>query len=77
MVIIIYVLKYSAILCHVHFDVLRCWFITAVLELFAILSHNVDHVRIWDDNVDVPSGRGRLCKVCGLLRQGKFLHGFL
>jgi len=25
-----------------------------MLELFAILSHNVDHVRIRDDNVDVP-----------------------
>jgi hypothetical protein len=24
-----------------------------MLELFAILSHNVDHVRIRDDNVDV------------------------
>jgi len=59
MVIIIYILKYNAILSHVHFDVLRCWFITAMLELFAILSHNVDHVRIRDDNVDVPSGMGR------------------
>jgi len=29
MVIIIYILKYSTVLCHVHIEVLGCWFITA------------------------------------------------
>lgn len=46
-----------------------------MLELFAILSHNVDHVRIRDDNVDVL-GVESFVQGMQALQGDEFHHGF-